>query len=76
MLPMAIRPFKYHMHDSSFHEVWDDPYLTDQLKLEEEGWTEEEIEALAQKIGKPFYEVTLQCELDDETGEVKIVSAH
>jgi hypothetical protein len=29
---------------------------------------------LAAKIGNPFYEVTLTCTLDTETGKVEIVS--
>lgn len=30
---------------------------------------------LADKIGRPFYEVHLKCTLDTETGEVKILAA-
>jgi hypothetical protein len=30
---------------------------------------------LAEKIGRPFYEVTLSCTLDTETGAVEILSA-
>jgi hypothetical protein len=30
---------------------------------------------LAQKVGRPFYEVELECTLDTETGHVTIVSA-
>lgn len=30
---------------------------------------------LAEKIGRPFYEVRLICELDTETGAVNILSA-
>lgn len=32
-------------------------------------------DSLADKIGNPFYEVQLQCELDTETGAVTILGA-
>ena len=72
---MAIRPFKYYTHSESFHEYWEASFLIDQFKFTEDGWSEEQIEELRLKIGEPFYEVTLECTLDDETGEVKILSA-
>lgn len=72
---MALRNFKYYTHSQSFHEYWEDSFLIDQLKLEEDGWTEEQIEELGRKIGEPFYEVTHECTLDDETGEVTLISS-
>lgn len=37
--------------------------------------SQEDIEDLCQKIGSPFYEVTVTCELDTETGEVTLLEA-
>jgi len=65
---MAKVPFKYYLHDSSFRESFEWVLKNQDLEVE---MTED----LWQKIGRPFYEVTLQCELDTETGEVEILSA-
>lgn len=63
---MAKLPFTYYMHDESFYERVEDLFP---------GLTEAQQEDLAEKAGKPFYEVTLRCEIDDQTGEVTLISA-
>ncbi len=63
---MAVVPFKWYLHDG---KVWENS----------EAWEE----ALGipmtkehfDKLGSPFYEVTLECEFDTETGQVTLVSA-
>lgn len=57
--------FVYYLHDDN-----------DSLEMREliEGKTGIKIsDELAEKIGRPFYEVALTCELDTETGEVKLL---
>lgn len=61
--------FVHHIHDDEFHgrELW--------ATIRDAGYAHEYTEELAQKIGRPFYEVTLSCVLDTETGRVEIVRA-
>lgn len=61
---MAKIPFYYYMHDDSFWE------RHDSLQEQDPRFTEE----LLEKMGKPFYEIKLHCEVDSETGEVTILS--
>lgn len=57
--------FKYYLHDdASFFERLED------LQAQSHLFTEE----LVEKMGRPFYEVTLQCEVDTDTGSVTILS--
>lgn len=62
-------PFKYYLHDSSSYETAEGilVQIKDQVDMD--------VEQLAQLIGKPFYEVTMHCILDTETGEVELVHA-
>lgn len=64
---MTLHGFKYYLHDSynSFESL---DWIARQTGLEID-------DELADKIGRPFYEVGLNCTLDDETGRVTIVSA-
>lgn len=57
--------FRYYLHD--------DHTSRERMDLIEEqtGYTIEE--DLAEKIGRPFHEVTLHCVLDTETGRIEIV---
>jgi hypothetical protein len=59
--------FQYYLHDSergslAEHLTWKFPEMDP---------------ALAEKADqqRPFYEVTLECELDEETGKVTLISA-
>ena len=40
------------------------------------GFTQDDLEALAEKAGRPFYEIGLDCTIDTETGAVEIVKAY
>lgn len=65
---MAKHIFKYYLHD-------------DYTSSERAGSILEQIDLdisrdqLTDKIGRPFYEVELICQLDDETWEIEIISA-
>lgn len=62
---MAIVPFTYYLHDEdTAYERADD--IGSQIGIDLD-------EAMIEKMGNPFYEVGLNCTLDTETGEVKIV---
>lgn len=63
---MSKIPFKYYLHDQSQSDE-----RLDYLQEQDPRFTEE----LVGDMGKPFYEVLLQCEVDEETGEVTILSA-
>ena len=63
-----ILPFKYYLHADG--EDWSD--MVSEL-ADDAGLDGDEAEALRQKVGRPFYEVTLECTLDTETGEVKLL---
>lgn len=63
-----IIPFKQYLHDE-----WKDDNLEDIFREASVSMTSEEIDDLYQKMGRPFYEVTLSCTLDTETGEVKVL---
>ena len=68
---MAIVNFKYYMHDDySSMERMD--WIIEQTGLD---LTEDEKEDLNEKIGRPFYEICLDCTLDTETGEVQLIKA-
>lgn len=65
---MTIRPFKYYLHDG-YNGYERAEFISEQTGVEIEVDGE-----LYDKMGRPFYEVKLNCTLDDETGEVTIVS--
>lgn len=59
-------PFKFYLHND---ESYDTAYnihsqIKDQVDLS--------VDEIAELVGKPFYEVTLHCVLDTETGEVTV----
>lgn len=58
-------PFKHYLHDDGEDHYWQLKEATG-MHLSPE---------LLDKIGRPFYEVTLDCELDTETGEVTLIGA-
>ncbi len=58
--------FKYYLHESDHFSGLEWALQRVGVKLTED---------LYEKIGKPFYEVILECELDLETGEVKLLDA-
>lgn len=62
--------FKHYLHDSEDDFAWHLQNAIPELKELPDG----DFAALMQKIGRPFYEVTLECELDTETGEVTLLS--
>lgn len=55
------------------HYMHDDDYDIFMESIRDAGV--EPSEELMEKIGRPFYEVCLNCELNTETGAVRIVSA-
>jgi hypothetical protein len=59
--------FDYYMHDSYEH--------TERIEQIAESAGISIDDDLADKIGKPFYEIALSCTLDTETGEVEITGA-
>lgn len=64
-LPETV-PFKYYLHDKADHyERLDQISRSAEIVISDE---------LGEKIGRPFYEVTLNCELNTETGKVTILS--
>ena len=68
---MAVVEFKYYLHDSSGENLaW-------ALGKSNPDMTEDEAEALGERLReeRPFYEVTLNCQVDTDTLEVKILSA-
>lgn len=62
-------PFKHYLHDDSSYETAESIFsqIKDQVDMD--------VEQLRQLVGKPFYEVTMHCILDTETGEVELVHA-
>lgn len=68
---MALHRFKYYLHDD--YESYDRAdYILGQLPELDEGTKDFVTMKLADS---PFYEVTFECELNDETGEITLVSA-
>jgi hypothetical protein len=57
---------EYYLHDDEASSLIE--YLVDELGIDPE---------LAEKAAdrRPFYEVTLVCDLNEETGEVTLISA-
>jgi hypothetical protein len=66
----VIVPFKQYMHDEWEELPEGGGSITDALQEAGVEITQE----LRQKMGRPFYEIRLNCTLDTETGEVEIVS--
>lgn len=70
--------FVYYLHDNASSGEFAEMVLEDQLGM---GYIEDDdgnevkvdLEPLMQKIGRPFYEVKLECTLNLDTGEVKIL---
>jgi hypothetical protein len=65
---MAKHRFKYYLHDDYTGSERAEEILK-QINLDLSR------DQLIDKIGRPFYEVELLCELDDETWKVEIISA-
>lgn len=64
---MADVPFTHYLHDDK--EQWNlRQTISDALGREVD-------DEFMDRVGRPFYEVALDCTVDDETGEVRIVSA-
>lgn len=66
---MGTFAFDYYMHDD---------YNTDERLdwiSKQVGFDIDPESELAEKIGRPFYEVKLECELDFDTGIVTILKA-
>jgi hypothetical protein len=64
---MVKVPFKYYLHDDATGRERAEMIL-DQIDLDMDS------EQFAQMIGRPFYEVTLHCSLDTDTGKVSVES--
>jgi len=57
-----------------FHDEWEEGIQGNlRTDLQDAGLTSAQIEDLAEKAGRPFYEVALKCAIDTETGKVEIV---
>lgn len=65
-------PFTYYLHDDSSGSERAEHILSQLPAGLQESHDEE---SFGEFIGRPFYEVTLECELDTATGEVTILSA-
>lgn len=65
-------PFNYWLHDDYTRGEFRDEILVNNLHLDAM-MSEEELDELMEKIGRPFYEVTLECELDTETGQITLL---
>jgi hypothetical protein len=65
--PPPIVEFDYYLHDSYSRSEFQD-YLEEKTGFRPS-------DELMERIGRPFYEVTLRCTLDTATGEVKLVTA-
>lgn len=63
--------FKQYMHDDweDIEGMWSFTFKGTEI----EHMPSDEREALLQKTGSPFYEITLECELDTETGKVTVL---
>lgn len=62
---MTVVPFKYYLHDDASareRAQW----ISQQTGVEID-------ENLMEKIGRPFYEIGLDCTLDTQTGEVRVL---
>jgi hypothetical protein len=57
--------FKYYVHDSAMSSERREHLEGEGVTLSEEAW---------ENMGRPFYEVTLECEVDDH-GNVTLISA-
>lgn len=74
---MTVRNFKYYLHNDMSSSEFCEIVLEDQLGMVPQDETDHErLDELMQKIGRPFYEVELDCTLDDETGAVEIVAVN
>ena len=62
---MAKHQFKYYLHDS---------YQSDEREDEIQRQMPAGVTVDGEKLGRPFYEVTLLCTYDDATGGVEVVS--
>ncbi len=59
------------------HEDWEEGLPKNvRDSLERAGVPSEEWGPLEVKMDRPFYEVTMECELDTETGKVEILRAY
>ena len=63
-----IVPFKWYLHDSKDDFAWHMGKVLDKAEIDIE-----EHDAILQRVGMPFYEVTLECELDTETVKVTVL---
>jgi hypothetical protein len=74
---MTAIPFKYYMHASSDGEQLEDALLESVAAISPDPDFDQGVYVadLIEKMGRPFYEVTLNCEVDSETGNVTILSA-
>lgn len=61
------RRFRYYLHDGYTRSEFQEFVLEDQLGIDVD---EVDVEELMEGIGRPFYEVAFDCELDLETGNV------
>jgi hypothetical protein len=61
-------PFTYYLHDEgSRHET------AEEIHRQIAPFTDLSTEDIVELAGRPFYEVTLMCEFDTETGEVTLL---
>ena len=72
---MALYEFKYRMNDDYSSYERSESILSQIPDLAKEYDHDEKYEIFIDKVGRPFYEIELTCSIDDETLEVKIVSA-
>lgn len=64
-----LHKFKYYLHDD-YDRYETAEFIQNQIPT----LSDVDEDALVELIGRPFYEVTLNCTFDDSTGEVNVVS--
>jgi len=68
-----ILPFKYYMHDNASSDERVETIL-DANPAFAEAHPNRTVEEWSELIGRPFYEITVNCTLDTETGAVRFES--
>jgi hypothetical protein len=63
---MAKLEFNFYLHDDNETEQLEEALIAAGAP---------DAVALVEQMGKPFYEVTLRCEVDTETGNVRLIKA-
>ncbi len=66
-------PFKYYLHDD-YNSMERAEEIAQQISAQQPGLIND-LDDFNELIGNPFYEVTLECEIDTDTGVVTLLKA-